>query len=104
MMPMHTNRDATKAYLKAQREFSAIIYRHDPLGVAPGAPDDEYDDWATKLLTQINKPGDEVEARHAITDYLEGAFDWHSDPQQKIEPLVSDLYDAWTRFQAARNS
>lgn len=40
---------------------------------APSAPDDEYDDWATKLLAQINKGDNEVKAKQAITDFFEAA-------------------------------
>jgi hypothetical protein len=94
-------RRATRAYLKAHREFSAIIYRHDPLGVAPGAPDDEYDMEASRLLPKLKNARDFNEAQATIEDFFKGAFEWHSAPKETLIRASEDLWEALTRFRAS---
>lgn len=46
---------ATEAYKQAHKKLSATLYEHDPLGIGGGAPPDEYDMEATRLLPTLKQ-------------------------------------------------
>ena len=51
----------TAAYLRAVSELAAILYDTDPgrMGRTVGAPQDEYEDFARKLLVETHQSSDE---------------------------------------------
>jgi hypothetical protein len=81
----------SRAYLTLLREVSAALYEADPEGYAEaGAPSDEYDSLAGRLILVVRKMDGDVR----------GAVDSMSIPPTKL--LVERVALSWREYEAKR--
>lgn len=74
------------AYAALHADLSRAMYRADPLGVGPEAPDDEYDMEASRVAARLRQTnGDARSALRGVLDYTG-------------ESLVRDVESAWEAF------
>lgn len=86
----------TEAYRQAHSQLSAVLYEHDPLGVY-GAPDDEYEIEATRLLVALKEASGVSDAEQALRRMLES--DWQVHPDSMFAACAKDVWAVWSRFQ-----
>ena len=80
----------SSAYSTLHAELSDVLYNEDPdgMGVAAGAPDDEYSPEVSKLIPRLQGARD----REAVAGVVRQMFPTAG------ESLIDRIFDAWTRF------
>ena len=89
-----------KKYGALYDEVSAILYRHDPIGLAPLAPSDEYDPEVGTILPRLQECRSEQEVQTVLFEEFvrwfgadnAGAREAYAGPSREI-------WQAWLRFQ-----
>ena len=91
--------EVKKRYGELFAEVSAILYRHDPIGIASGAPSDEYDPEVGTILPRLKECRSEQDAQNVVFEEfgrwfgedIAGARELYAKPSLEI-------WQAWKRF------
>ncbi len=77
-------------------ELSAILFRHDPIGLAAiGAPKDEYDCEATRILPRLPEVSSPEELRSLIHQEFLRFFDDEgtAGPESAYDAIAQDVWE-----------
>jgi hypothetical protein len=92
---MRRSRDKrfSKAYRELHDTLSTVLWEEDPdgLGITIGSPNDEYDDYSTKLIVELSKNSEDVSA--VLSEWF---------GERLTEPLVERVTSAWAAYEKAR--
>jgi len=79
-----------KRYGALYDEVSAILYRHDPMGLAPLAPSDEYDPEVGTILPRLKECRSEQEFRRCCSRSSSGGLEQTTPARAKLMPLQAE--------------
>lgn len=79
-------------------EVAAVLYRHDPVGLAAtGAPEDEYEPEASTILPRLEHASSEREALWVVRDEFARWFSPEvAGPTERYEGAASEIWRLWS--------
>lgn len=77
-------------------EVEALLYRHDPIGIAFGDNPDEYSPEAESILARLPRAGSVEEVRALVHEEFVHWFDEEiAGPADRYEAIARELWSIW---------
>ena len=102
MLPKPTDKKALRAaYGDLFDAVSAILFRHDPVGINFDENTDEYDTEAGTILPRLRQCTSAVGVRRAVHEEFIKWFDVETaGPEERYEAAAEDIWRAWQAAQS----
>ena len=87
-------------YQNLHRDLTALLYRHDPLGLAAsGAPKDEYEPEVSTIIPRLKGANSAGDVRRIVHEEFLHWFDGEetAGPESAYTDIAQDI---WTTFMA----
>jgi len=97
-MPSESNDEARRIYGELFDEVSALLFRHDPIGINFDDNTDEYDPETRTILPRLHECCSDVDVLKVV---LEEFRRWFGDDIRKdranYRQIAADIWDLWSR-------
>jgi len=88
-------KQACRQYDKLRTDFSAIMFRHDPVGINYDVNPDEYDLEAERIVPQLRTLATEKELLYVVRNVVREMFGSISGTPEQYEAMTHDLWQRW---------
>lgn len=96
-----TNKEARRVYGALFNGVSAVLFRHDPVGLNFEDNTDEYDFEARTILPRLSRCVSEEDALQAIYEEFQHSFGADiAGPVSRYRQAASDIWVLWQRSAA----
>jgi hypothetical protein len=96
-MANSANKEVRDRYGKLFDEVSALLFRHDPIGINFDTNADEYDPEARTILLRLSECGSEADVLRVV---LEEFRRWFGDDIREdsgcYKPIAAEIWQLWS--------
>ena len=97
-------RMARRRYERLLSDFSAIMFRHDPVGINFDVNTDEYDQEAERILLRLRELTTEVELLVVVCNVFRELFGAISGTPEQYEAMTHELWQRWQQERTITDS
>jgi len=92
--------ETKRKYPKLFEEVSAILYRHDPIGIgiALGAPPDEYAAEAGTIIPRLKECRSEEDVVRVVLEEFQRWFGQDAGAKERYAKPSREIWQAWQRL------